>query len=337
MDLLRTINVLKRNIFTMSETSKVTPKDFFLWAGAMVALYFSIASFIALSFEYINRLVGEGGIVGYDPYSSGIRLAIASLIVLFPVFIILTRILQKDIRTHIEKSDIWIRRWLIVLTIFGSAIALIVDLIVLLNTFLGGEELTAAFLLKVLTIFIVFGGVFYYYIQAIRGVWVEKEKLSQIIGAVVSVLLVAFIIVGFFIMGSPSTQKDLREDDQRINDLSNIQSQVINYYQTTEKLPETIESLKDPLVGGYINEDPATGESYEYSKTGALTFELCATFARALPEIDESKGQSNNWRIQELKRTAKDWSHEEGRTCFERTVDPELIKPYKEGGEVRWF
>ncbi|QSH39565.1 hypothetical protein JXR01_00955 [Candidatus Kaiserbacteria bacterium] len=321
----------------MNEKAKVTPKDFFFWAGAMVTLYFSIGSFITLSFEYIDRLVGEGGVVGYDPYSSGIRLAIASLIVLFPVFITLTRLLQKDIRVHPEKSDLWVRRWLIVLTIFGAAVALIVDLIVLLNAFLGGEELTAAFLLKILTVLIVFGGVFYYYVQAIRGVWVEKEKLSKMIGAGVSGLLVIFIILGFFIMGSPAAQREFRNDDQRINDLSSIQSQVTNYYRATERLPDTLEDLKDPLVGGYISSDPQTDEDYEYEKTGALTFELCATFERALPEIDETGGQSNDWRIQDLKRTAEDWAHGEGRTCFERTIDPELIKPYPEQGEILRF
>ena len=33
---------------------KVTPKDFFLWAGAMVSLYVSVFSFISLIFDYIN-------------------------------------------------------------------------------------------------------------------------------------------------------------------------------------------------------------------------------------------------------------------------------------------
>ena len=278
----------------MPEKLNVTPKDFFLWAGAMVALYFSIGSFITLSFEYIERLVGVNSIIGYDPYSGAIRFAIASLIVLFPVFIIITRILQKDIRAVAAKSDLWVRRWLIVLTIFGSAIALIIDLIVLVNTFLGGEVLTAAFLLKVLTIFIVFGGVFYYYVQAIRGVWVKKEKLSKLIGAGVSAVIVIFIITGFFIMGSPASQREFRNDDQRINDLTSIQSQVTSYYRETERLPEALEDLKDPLVGGYVNTDPVTGDDYEYAKTGDLTFELCAVFERALPELDETSSQSDN-------------------------------------------
>lgn len=318
----------------MSEQSntkpKVTPKDFFLWAGAMVALYFSIGSFIVLAFEYIERLVGVGSVIGYDPYTGGIRFAIASLVVLFPVYVILTRMLNKDIRNFSEKKELWVRKWLVFLTVFGAAVALIIDLIVLVNTFLSGEELTAAFLLKILTVLLVFGGVFYYYVQDIRGVWEKKEKLSKMIGLGVSIALLASIVGGFFIMGSPATQRQFRYDEQRINNLRNIQSQVTEYYQTTERLPSDLEELRDPLVGNFIGSDPETNESYEYTATGKLTFELCATFSLPLPEIDTTKVGKDDWRIRDLAQTGADWPHDAGRTCFERTINPERIIPFKE-------
>jgi len=309
---------------------KVTPKDFFLWAGAMVALYFSIGSFIALSFEYIERLVGAGSLVSYNPYSGGLRFAIASLVVLFPVYLIITRLLNSDIRAHSEKKELWVRKWPVFLTVFGAAVALIIDLIVLLNTFLSGEELTAAFLLKVLTVFIVFGGTFYYYVQDVRGVWERNEKGSKTIGLVVSCILLLAIIGGFFIMGSPQTQRQFRYDEDRINDLRNIQSQVTEYYRTTEKIPASLDELKDPLVGNYIDVDPETGDAYGYTATGKLTFQICATFSRPFPEFEISDTGKDDWRVQELQRTKTDWDHDAGRTCFDREVDPERIVPFKE-------
>jgi len=319
----------------MSEHTKVTPKDFFLWVGAMAALYFSVGSFIILSFEYIERLVGTTAVIGYDPYSDSIRFAIASLIVLFPVYVIITRMLQGDIRNNPEKKNIWVRKWLIFLTIFGSAIALVIDLIVLINTFLAGEELTTAFLLKIAVAFIVFGGVFYYYLQDVRGVWEQNEQKSKFIGMTVSAIVIISIISGFFIMGSPQTQRLLRYDDQRINDLKNIQAQVTEYYRTKEELPEFLESLEDPLVMGYyIESDPETGEDYEYSVIDSLTFELCATFSLPLTVVDETKADKSDWRVRDLQQTARDWTHEGGLTCFERTIDPErypeLIYPLHE-------
>ncbi|PCI28992.1 hypothetical protein COB52_02975 [Candidatus Kaiserbacteria bacterium] len=306
---------------------KVTPKDFFLWAGAMFALYFSVGSFMALMFEYIDRLVGNSAVIGADPYSGGMTFAIASLIVLFPVYIVLTRILQKDIRRDSDKKELWVRRWLIILTIFGAGVGLIIDLIVLINTFLGGEALTAAFLLKILTVFVLFGGVFYYYIQDVRGVWERNEAKSKKIGFAVSAILAVSIVAGFFIMGSPQTQRELRFDAQRIENLRMIQNEVTSYYRTAEKLPSSLETLKDPLVGSYIENDPETGDAYEYTVTGALTFELCATFNLPLTEVGAGTVSQGDWRIKELQRTAQDWAHDAGRACFEREVDPDRLKP----------
>lgn len=314
----------------MSEKPKVTPKDFFLWLGAMVALYVSVGSFIALSFEYIDRLVGSAAIIGYDPYTGAMRFAIASLIVLFPVYLFLTRKLNQDIRRNPEKKELWVRRWLVYVTVFAAGIGIVIDLVVLLYTFLGGEELTVAFLLKVLTVLVLFGGVFYYYLQDIRGTWERNEKRSKQIGATVSVVVVLAIIGGFFIMGSPQTQRDLRNDQQRIDDLENIQRQVTDYYRSTEELPETLEDLQDPLVGGYINTDPETGDAYEYRVIDDLTFELCATFALPLPEFSEAHIDRTDWRVRNALRQAQEWPHEQGRTCFERTIDPELVQPYSD-------
>jgi hypothetical protein len=315
----------------MSEIPNVTPKDFFMWLGAMVALYFSVGSFIALTFEYIERLVGDAAIIGYDPYSGGIQFAIASLIVIFPVYITLTRMLNQDIRTNPLKKELWVRRWLVFLAVFVAGIAMLVDLIVLISTFLSGEEITAAFLLKVVTVLVVAAGVFYYYLSDIKGKWENREALSKTIAGSVSLLVLISVIAGFFIMGSPQTQRLLRYDQQRIYDLQSIQSQVTNYYQTTEALPESLEKLQDPLVGARIQADPETGDDYEYTKTGDLTFELCATFSLPLPEFDTDTADLSDWRVRELQQTALDWPHGAGRTCFDREIDPDRIVPFNKG------
>jgi len=319
----------------MPEKPKVTPKDFFLWLGVMITLYWSIGAFITLMFEYINRLVGDAAIIGYDPYSGPMQFSIASLIVIFPAYLALTRILNQDIRKNQLKKELWVRRWLVFLAVFIAGIAMLVDLIVLITAFLSGDEITLAFVLKVLTVLAVAAGVFYYYIWDIKGKWETRESLSKSIGIGVSVLILLLIIGGFFIMGSPQTQRLLRYDQQRIYDLQNLQSQVTSYYQTTERLPETIEKLADPLVGAYIQNDPETGAAYEYTKTGNLTFELCATFSLPLPEYDLDKANLADWRVRELQQAAEDWPHQEGRTCFDRTIDPERVTPFKEPLMVR--
>jgi len=299
-----------------------TPKDFFLWVGAMVALYFSIGSFITLSFEYINRTLGDPSLYGYDPYSGAIRFAIATLIVLFPVFIALMRMLQKDIRANPQKKELWVRRWAIFFTTFVAAGAMVIDLIVLINTFLGGEDLTGAFVAKVVVVFTVFGGVFYYYVHDIRGTWEQNERASKRIGWVVMCIVLATIVSGFFVMGSPQKQRMLRDDETRINDLTHIQSQVTEYYRTTASLPENLNELDDPLLGSHIPTDPHTNEPYEYQKIDEHSFVLCTSFA--LPMSENPASARSPWGY-----NSDDWQHGAGRTCFERTINPDRLPPYE--------
>jgi hypothetical protein len=66
--------------------SKVSAKDFFIHLGAMAALYTTAIAFINLLFSVINRLYPEIG--GY--YSPQISFPIATLIIIFPLFILLS-------------------------------------------------------------------------------------------------------------------------------------------------------------------------------------------------------------------------------------------------------
>jgi len=303
-------------------TTKVTPKDFFLWLGAMVTLYVSTISFLALLFNYIDQLFADP-LSYYDPYSSGIRFAMAALFVIFPLFLFLFRVLQKDIRSNPQKKELWIRRWLIFLSLFVAGITLVVDLIILLNNFLGGEELTTAFLLKVLAVFIVIGAGFLYFLKDIQGYWESREKTSKMIGAITAVVVLLTLIAGFFIIGSPQTQRDMRLDRERVSDLQSIQWQIVNHYQRTGKLPENLSTLEDPIAGYQLPTDPQTNAVYEYAilNSSTLTFELCTTFAA------ESAGLAQASKLEpSLARPGLDdnfWKHDAGRVCFERTIDPE--------------
>lgn len=317
----------------MQQTMKVkmTPKDFFLYLGAMVALYVSAVSFLTLLFQYINVLFPDPLESGYyyDPYSSSIRFAIASIFVIFPAYIFLTRLLNSDLRTHPEKSDLWIRKWLIYITLFVGSIAILVDLVMLINTFLGGE-LTTRFILKVVAVLIVVGTGFLYYFYDLRGRWENDAPTSKMLGIIVSVLVFATVFSGFFIIGSPMTQRLVRFDEQKVNDLSSIQSQIVySYWQSKERLPAALAELNDPISGFTVPKDAQTGESYSYRMTGPLSFELCATFN--LPSTGQIKG-----RVAVPAAIApegpygvgnENWLHEAGEKCFARTIDPALYPP----------
>jgi hypothetical protein len=133
---------------------KTTPKDFFLWLGAMVALYISAVSFILLSHQYIDIWFPNEMIMYGDPYSGPIRFAIASLLVMFPLFVWLLRMIHQDIRKVPEKKEIWVRRWLVFVTLFIAGLVMAIDIIILINSYLQGD-LSIRFALKAGVVFAV--------------------------------------------------------------------------------------------------------------------------------------------------------------------------------------
>lgn len=313
---------------------KTTPKDFFLWVGAIITLYVSAVSLLTLLFQYIDILF-EDTLKGafYDPYSGAIRFAIASLIVIFPIYIYLTKLINKDIRQNPEKKEIGVRKWLIYLTLFVAGVTIIIDLIVLINKFLGGEELTYGFILKVLSVLVVMGGVFLYYMYDLKGKWESSKKTAQMIGLVVSFIVLSAVVGGFFIIGSPQSLREIRYDQEKIRDLSNIQWQIINFYQQKERLPENLEELKDPLVGFILPEDSQTESMYGYEVVEGLTFKLCAVFNKESRDYVEGikppVKQINSSQLR-LVRDDENWTHGVGETCFERTIDPDRFPTIKE-------
>lgn len=151
---------------------RTSPKDFFLNLLSMAALYMSAGSFIALIFQYVNIFFPD--VLEYQNYGdpldaaySAIRFAISTLIVSFPVYLLSLRFMSKDYVVNPEKRNLRIRKWLIYFTLFVAAVIIMGDLIALINTFLGGE-LTVRFVLKVLTVLVVIGAIFWYYLWDLR-------------------------------------------------------------------------------------------------------------------------------------------------------------------------
>ncbi len=307
------------------DKAKTTPKDFFLWAGAMVTLYASVVAFIGLVFDYINYAFPDTALVSYysDPYSSGIAYEMAALIVLAPMFLILMHIIRRDIARDESRAQVWVRRWTLFFILFAAGAAIVVDLIVLLTAFLSGEELTLRFLLKVLLVLLVAAAGFMHFTADIRGYWAAFPKRAQYVNWAVAALVAVTVVAGFFIVGSPSQARQMRLDQQRVENLAYIQAEITRYFQSKQKLPATLDELVDPLSYFVVPMDPTTGAAYEYRMVDAKTFELCATFA--LPS--DARAEASRAKTSPID---ENWQHEAGRTCFTRgPIDPELYPAYK--------
>ena len=313
---------------------KTTPKDFFVFIGAMAALYASAVSLINLLFEIINASFPDPLSFNYDNFSSGMRWSIASLIIVFPIYIFLSRFINKDLAANFLKKNLGVRKWLTYLTLFVAGVTIITDLILLINTFLGGE-ITARFAFKVLAVLIVAGTVFAYYLYDLKKDVGQKSNKMKLLAWVVSFAVLASIVGGFFIMGSPFTLRMKRFDERRVNDLQNIQYQIVNFYQRKGSLPNSLDELKDPIAGFNIPLDPDSAASYGYKKISdspvgeaGLSFKLCADFSLASDSQIDSKYMTRPMPVflgdSYDSYQNENWQHASGEQCFDRKIDKDL-------------
>lgn len=309
----------------MKIQSKTLPRDVFLYLLSIISLVASAVSLGILLFQYINIYFPD---VISDPYFSPsnyygtIHSALAALIVFFPVYFWVSRFLKKDIEVNPEKRELKIRKWLLYLTLFVAGLAMIGDVIALIYNFLEGE-LTTRFILKILSIFTIAGSAFYYYRNELK----DNQKKSRgvmvfVWGAVAFVI--AVIAAGFVVAGSPQSQRLLRFDERRVNDLSLIQSQIVTYWQNNNVLPRNLDQLRNDIYGFSVPVDPKTGQPYEYQITGDLKFKLCANF-----ETSSQKSKLGREGAMPVVYPFKNetWDHRQGSVCFDREIDTNLIKP----------
>ncbi|OGG53913.1 hypothetical protein A3H16_00515 [Candidatus Kaiserbacteria bacterium RIFCSPLOWO2_12_FULL_53_8] len=316
------------------DKTKVTPKDFVLWVGAMVTLYAGVIAFINLIFDYINHAFPNpvtDSYSYYSGYSTSVSYEMAALIVLTPVFLILMRVIRNDMAHDHSRREVWVRRWALFLTLFLAGATMVVDLIILLNTFLQGEDLTTGFLLKVLTVLLVTGLGFMHFLADLRGYWDREPMRARMVNYAVGAVVLITIIAGFFILGTPQQMREKKQDAIRVQDLQNIQYQIVNYWQQKEKLPVSLAELNDPITNNMLPVDPQTKAQYSYETTGKMAFKLCATFANAGDSMEGGPYRPTAKPMEPVSAGTPiqdSWQHGAGEACFERIIDPERYPPY---------
>lgn len=319
--------------------AKTEPKDVFLHLLSIISLYASATAFLVLFFQYINVLIPDSfqrGFYQFQSYYSSIRWSIASLIVIFPVYIWTGWYLNKVYSLEPSKKNLRIRKWLLNFTVFAASIIIIGDLVTLIYNFLGGD-LTTRFILKIAAILFVAAAVFFYYFWELKNWSKISATARKIFIYTIITIVAASVVAGFFIVGSPQKERLRRFDDQRVSDLQTIQRQIIYYWQNKEKLPAALGDLKDPISGFNPAKDPETGVDYGYGVKSELSpsgrsaavreFSLCANFNRPSLESAASYIELPTYPPQYYQKSDSNWEHGVGYVCFIRIIDPELYRP----------
>jgi len=299
---------------------RTSPKDFFMHLLNMVMLYVAAFGFGRLLFMMINYYYPDIQNPTYENFFDTMRWSISSIIVAYPAYILTSKYLIKEYQVEPEKKNLRVKNWLEYLTLFGTAVIILIDVMTLVYYFLGGE-ITIRFILKIITVIFIAGVIFTYYLIIVKENLAKKRAIViRIIFWLSTVAIVASIVGGYLSVGSPSLARSNKFDQMRIDNLSLIQNEIINYWSRTRKLPADIGELANVNQTSYPV-DPETNTPYEYNLTGELTFDLCANF-------DQAKQPSTSGPTQAYPGAYGGNLYNQiftaGRNCFPYTIHPEL-------------
>ncbi len=271
----------------------------------------------SLAFTLIDRwladtLFSQGYAQAYDV--SGATWSIASIIVAFPIYLLLSRAVVRDVRSHPEKLNSPVRKWLTYMALVIAAGVFIGDLITALTYLLQGE-ITTRFLSKALVVVVLSGGVFFYYFGGLResdSSGARGRFTRDAWMAIVSTVCVALLAaLGFGFTGAPKRLRTERADARRLQDLFTLSQQInLRWGGNGHKLPEHLDELRNVALA-----DPVTRAGYEYLPGEGSEYQLCATFSAA-SRRDEAQN-------------AKEWAHPAGHHCFSLdAAQPPPSPPY---------
>lgn len=122
-----------------------------------------------------------------------------------------------------------------------------------------------------------------------------------------SVAVIAAIVAGFYVSGSPGVQRQLRIDERRVEDLERISSAISRYWENYKLKPDNLMVLVDGQHLSSLPEDPETGAAYSFESIDDLSYSLCAVFSMASEETS----------------TEHFWHHKAGEQCYEFNLEPD--------------
>lgn len=280
-------------------------KDTFFYLIIFSTLSTWIFAVGALAFLMIERWWPDPLAAAQDYQRSEYRWVlswtVATMLVAYPVFLLVSRVVLRDEGQHPAKRQSPVRRWLTYMVLVVAAGIVIGDLISWLTYALRGE-LTLRVLAKGFVVLALSGGVFYYYFGGLKlseeariaGGWSRDRWMALVSAAVV----LGMVTLGFSNSGTPRLQRELRADEKRLQGLYEASDRIFGQWGPTQKVPASLDELRGLTVA-----DPETHAAYEYHPHNGSEYELCATFALS-SDVDE------------LVPAGSEWRHPAGRHCF---------------------
>ena len=122
--------------------------------------------------------------------------------------------------------------------------------------------------------------------------------------------VVAAVVAGIAVLGSPAAQRQQKLDSVRVDDLAAIERLTSRFVSLHKALPRDLAALAREPGFAVRTHDPESGVSYDYQILSAESYRLCATFRARSSE-------PTSFMVQPPGTT---WAHDSGRQCFTRSA-----------------
>lgn len=291
-----------------------------LWGLVVTVFALLSIDFSAINLNFPDSLDRYGNYYySYKSTLDAMRMAVSVLVFALPVYLILAWLGYRTVKSGAPVVDgvnrfpiLGVSRWIVYLLVSVTIAIALGTLSTLVYKFLGGE-VTTRFVLKCLVLLVVMAVSTVYYFESLR---LGQSKLAlQIHSAIIALLVIISVVIGFVYIGSPMDQRALELDEQRSSALSQVDQAIQMFAESQRKLPTTVDEANIANYGGKTNfTDPVTGKEFEYKVVSSTEYQVCATF-----EVDTTRFEDmDNSGMYGGYETFI--SHPAGKHCFDRSV-----------------
>jgi len=281
-------------------------RDAFLHLLSFIALGTWTFSLGSLFYTVIDHYIPPLNAPPYSlPTRASVSFEIAGILVAFPLYLLVMRGMAKAAAANPERLLSGVRKWLTYIALLIAAGVLLGDVVAFLAWLLRGD-LTLRFVLQVLTLLVLAGGVMRYYLTTLRDE-APPERHNRIFAGLATAAVAAGLGLGLTLTGLPARQPALARDERRLQDLAMITQEVAERWNQKDPsspyvLPASIADIAQGTPLAAHISDPVTGQRYEYRPGDGTHYALCAVFEEPTPvEV---------W-------APPNWRHPRGRACFQ--------------------
>lgn len=145
-------------------------KETFLYLLSFITLGIWSQALGSIGFIAVNYMIDDP--LDRSRWFSNLAANLARLIIVYPVYLLLMKVIFSNLAEHSQNYQSGIRKWLTYVALFITALIVIGDLVWFLTSLLTGS-LTLGFVFKSLIVLLIAGTIFCYYL-----LWLREELIT---------------------------------------------------------------------------------------------------------------------------------------------------------------